>query len=104
MPNKDANDVPPDIDYSIEWITRDGKVIPYREMSTTHLENTYNMLERMVCDFVNKCANRNEELDAPEWVETAIRAIEEELARRDLKYAKLLQQDDGDEDLDLLFV
>lgn len=28
------------------WVTREGKVIPLKEMSTKHLINTINMLER----------------------------------------------------------
>lgn len=93
-PNKDFNSVPhEDVDYNYEWQTKDGKIIPYYQMTTTHLENTWNMLERMCCDFVNRCANRNEELDPPEWVEIAMEAIERELCRRDLKYAAKMQED-----------
>lgn len=94
-PNKDFDCVPPEeVDYEHEWRTKDGRIIPYYQMTTTHLENTYNMLERMVCDFVNKCANRNEEMDAPDWVEIAMNAITKELGKREINYAKKIEKGD----------
>lgn len=96
-PNKDFDCVPPEeVDYRYEWRTKDGRVIPYHQMTTTHLENTYNMLERNLCDFINRCANRNEEMDAPDWVETAMDAIADELGRRELKYAAKIKREEDE--------
>lgn len=84
MPNKDANDVPDEIDYSYFWITRDGDVIAYKDMTPQHLFNTYKFLETRFCDFLNKCANRNEEMEPPQWAQDAICALEKEIGRREL--------------------
>lgn len=81
----------PDIEY--EWQTKDGRIIPYKEMTTSHLENTYNMLEKMLCSFQNKCHDIDDYYDPPEWVEVAMNAIAKELGRRELNYAKKMTED-----------
>lgn len=81
----------PDIEY--EWQTKDGRIIPYKEMTTSHLENTYNMLERMMCDFQNKCHDIDDYYDPPTWVEVAMDAIAKELGRRELNYAQKMKED-----------
>lgn len=79
-------------DYRLSWKTKDGKSIEYRRMTTSHLENTYNMLERMVCNVYNKTYDIDE-LYIPDWVDVAMTAIEKELCRRDLKQAQKLMED-----------
>lgn len=98
-PNKDFDCVPPeDVDYRYEWRTKDGKVIPYYQMSTTHLENTYDMLERMMCRFQNKCHDIDDYYEPPEWVGVAMDAIAKELARRELKYAAKIKGEEDEDD------
>ena len=86
-------DVPPEPDYTHFWITRDGTEIAYKDMTTTHLENTYNMLEKMMCSFQNKCHDIDDYYEPPEWVEVAMDAIAKELGRRELKYAQKMMED-----------
>lgn len=51
----DKNEVPPEIDYTQYWETRDGDLIRYADMTDSHLINAHNMIERQVCDFINRC-------------------------------------------------
>lgn len=80
----DKDEVPPD-DFLDYWETRDGRLIKYTDMTDTHLINSYNMMERLVCDFLNRCANRNEEQDLPDCAKLKIEALEKEIKRRKLK-------------------
>jgi len=83
--NKGINEIPPEIDYATYWETRDGALIKYTDMTDTHLLNSYFMLERQICDFVNRCMNRNEEYELPDYVQQRVDALEAELKRRGLK-------------------
>lgn len=83
--NKSINEIPPEIDYAVYWETRDGTLIKYTDMTNTHLLNSYFMLERQICDFVNRCMNRNEEYELPDYVQQRVDALEAELKRRGLK-------------------
>ena len=85
------------INYSICWKQKNGIIIPYREMATSHLENTYAMLERKMCDAQNRTHDISDAIDVPDWVETAMDAIAKELGRRELKYKQKIEQD-GEED------
>lgn len=80
----DKNEVPPEIDYTEYWETRDGDLIRYVDMTDSHLINAHNMIERQVCDFINRCANRNEEQELPEYVEQMIEGLETEMEKRNL--------------------
>ena len=84
----DKNEVPPEIDYTEYWETRDGDLIRYVDMTDNHLINAHNMIERQVCDFINRCANRNEELELPEWVQDKITGLETEMLKRGLLETK----------------
>ena len=80
----DKNEVPPEIDYTEYWETRDGDLIRYADMTDNHLINAHNMIERQVCDFINRCANRNEEQELPEYVQQMIDGLETEMKKRNL--------------------
>jgi len=80
----DKNEVPPEIDYTEYWETRDGELIRYADMTDSHLINAHNMIERQVCDFINRCANRNEEQELPEYVQQMIDGLETEMKKRNL--------------------
>ena len=80
----DKNEVPPEIDYTQYWETRDGDLIRYADMTDNHLINAHNMIERQVCDFINRCANRNEEQELPEYVQQMIDGLETEMKKRNL--------------------
>ena len=82
------------INYSICWKQKNGVIIPYREMSTTHLENVYAILERKMCDFQNKIHDIEDAYDIPEWVEIAMDAVTKELGRRELKYKDMIDKDE----------
>lgn len=84
----DKNEVPPEIDYTEYWETRDGELIRYADMTDNYLINAHNMIERKVCNFINRCANRNEEQDLPEWVRDKITGLETEMAKRGLLETK----------------
>lgn len=80
----DKNEVPPEIDYTQYWETRNGDLIQYADMTDNHLINAHNMIERQVCDFINRCANRNEEQELPEYVQQMIDGLETEMEKRNL--------------------
>lgn len=80
----DKNEVPPEIDYTEYWETREGDLIRYADMTDSHLINAHNMIERQVCNFMNRCANRNEEQELPEYVEQMIEGLETEMKKRNL--------------------
>ena len=79
-------------DYKRFWITQSGDKIAYVEMTDNHLINAHNMIERRVCNFINRCASRNEEQDLPEDVEQKIEGLETEMEKRGLLETK------GDDD------
>lgn len=66
------------------WETKDGDLIKYADMTDTHLINAHNMIKRQVCDFINRCANRNEEQELPEYVQQMIDGLETEMEKRNL--------------------
>lgn len=84
----DKNEVPPEIDYTEYWETRDGDLIRYTDMTDNHLINAHNMIERQVCNFANRCMSRNEILDLPEYVEQMIEGLETEMRKRGLLETK----------------
>ncbi len=80
----DKNDIPPEIDYTKYWETRDGDLIRYEDMTDNHLINAHNMIERNICNFINRCANRNEEQNLPEYVHQMVEGLETEMSKRNL--------------------
>lgn len=80
----DFKEMPDEPDYTTWWQTRDGDFIKYADMTDSHLINAHNMMERKVCNFLNRCMNRNEELDLPEWDRDKINGLEEEMIKRGL--------------------
>lgn len=71
-------------DYKHFWKTKDGKIIPYKLMTTEHLNNTYDMLAELEYEF--KYTFDFAEL--PAYVYDAMRAIEKELESREQKDSK----------------
>lgn len=92
------------VNYDVCWKTKDGRVIPYREMSTTHLENTYNMLAGMLCDFQNRTYNMEDFCEIPDYVETAMDAIAVELDRRELYISEKIKKGDNYENQKNIFI
>lgn len=81
-------EVPDEPDFTAWWQNRDGDFIKYSDMSDSYLINAHNMMERKVCDFINRCMNRNEELELPEWVQDKITGLETEMLKRGLLETK----------------
>jgi hypothetical protein len=69
-----------------EWVTKKGKVLKISEMSSSHIQNCLNMLDRMVTRAINHYMSINDDsFDIPDWIiEKATELEEEELNKRKL--------------------
>ena len=82
--NKNFDDVPPEIDYTEYWETKDGDLIAYKDMTDDHLMNAHAMMSRGVANFMTRCMNRNEVLDLPDYISDKIYGLETEMEKRNL--------------------
>lgn len=65
------------------WVTKTGKVLKIEEMSSTHIGNCINMLNRMVARAINHYMSINEDsYEIPDWISEKYDELSEELIKR----------------------
>lgn len=77
----DIDYIEPDYDLGY-WTTKDGKRLDIREMETSHIKNTINMMKRNI-----KNMDKEEKEYYQEYFDSKISELEKELRIRDIYYS-----------------
>lgn len=67
----------------MKWKMKDGKEIEIALMSTEHIINTLNLIDRTLCNAQNRCYGFDDQLDIPEELQLQIQEMINELEIRE---------------------
>lgn len=72
----------------MKWKMKNGKEIEIALMSTEHIINTLNLIDRTLCEAQNKCYGFDDQLDIPEELQLQVEEMLNELEIREKRFIK----------------